>query len=185
MVKILWQSILVLTLGAVLSGAKPISLETYQQIDHGLSLTQVQANPQLYRGLLLLVGGSVQTTIELDGQDWWQLITPYILDANDRPVLEDSAAQAFWVRVSASADDALLDENRLVTLAGQVLGAGVPAPGLQSGLLLEAREIHAWLSRSEMRRQQPPPPPYWYDPWHDPWCRYPYGFPHRAPYWCW
>lgn len=184
MCKMLWQTILILMLGAALSGAKPISKQTYQQIDHGLTLSQVESNPELYRGFLLLVGGSVQMSIQHDGQGWWLLIKPYVLDASDRPVLEDSAAQAFWVRVSAPVDDALLDENRLVTLAGQVLGAGVPAPGLKSGLLLEALESHAWLSRSEMRRRQQPPP-YWYDPWHDPWCRYPYGFHHRSPYWCW
>lgn len=185
MVKLVWQTLLALMIGAVLSGAKPITLETYQQIDHGLALPQVQANPELYRGSLLLVGGRVQTTVPFDGQGWWQLVTPYLLDAGDRPVLEDPLAQAFWVRVSGVVDDTLLDENRLVTLAGKVLGAGVPAPGLQRGLLLDAHEIYPWLSKSEMRHRQPSPPPYWYDPWHDPWCRYPYGFHHRSPYGCW
>ncbi|MDO3378133.1 Slp family lipoprotein [Geoalkalibacter halelectricus] len=176
------KSVLSLLVALLLLGAsRPISLPLYQQIDHGLTLAQIQQHPELYVGRLVLVGGKIHAVRFREDTGHDLRIMPYLLHGMDRPVVPEPNGRAFHARLETAAIHELLTPGRLVTLAGEVLGVIEPASPEGPEVLLAVREIHPWLTREELRSRQRPYYPYW----RDPWCPYPGSLGYPYPYPCW
>lgn len=171
-----WFLALLLLCGA----ARPLSLETYQRINQGLRPAQAMDDPDLYHGLLILAGGRVESLAEDAEGRVLLVIFPYALDAGDRPFMPEAGLAPFFLRIEDSADLALLQPGRLLTLACKVAGWYDAGREFGRAPLLVAQEIHPWLTRDEERALRPAPEVYWPHCCYDPWCAYPRRF-YRSP----
>jgi outer membrane lipoprotein len=163
------------------SAGSPVPTDLYAEVDHGLRPASVLADPEAYRGRILLLGGVVERTVSAVSAvtltvSCWQL------DRDDRPVTPD-ATQGAIVAGGAGLDGAGLQPGRLVTLVGQVVGRGDAPDGKLPRL--EIRFIHPWPTAAEEAAARQAPcgsggccdrwaDPWWHDPWCDPWYCGPY-----------
>jgi outer membrane lipoprotein len=153
-----------------LSGAaSPVPAEIYAEIDHGLRPAAVLADPEAYRGRILLLGGTVERTVS-EAAGVSLIVACESLDADDYP----SGALMEPGRILAAGtglDGAKLQPGRLVTLVGRVVGWNDPGPAKVPQL--EIRYVHSWPTSAEEEAARTPhcAPGYWCDPWwYDPWC---------------
>ena len=101
------------------SGCSATSGSALSVAARGLSPTIVQASPETYRGLRVMLGGTIVamhprpdgTDIEVAGRP---------LDADGRPAPGDGTAGRFIVRASAPLDPATYAVGRAITAVGQV-----------------------------------------------------------------
>lgn len=151
------------------SAASPVPQNLYAEIDHGLRPVVVLADPESYRGRILLLGGVVERTVSEPGGVTLTVACQGV-DVADRPAAGIPQCGRI-LATGAGLDGARLQPGRLVTLVGVVTGWGETGAGRLAQL--EIRFIHPWPTAAEEQASRRPtyPPGYWCDPWgYDPWC---------------
>ena len=181
-----WQRLGLLGLTGVvaLAGAgcgHTVSEAVRRQADSAVSLAQLQANPEAYKGHTVILGGQIlQARNVQEGTLLEVLHKP--LDAYERPLLTDRTEGRFMVLCDGYLDPAVYARDRDITVAGRVLGTRLGQVGELEYTypLISCLELHLW------PQLVPTPPgyapyPWWYwDPWYwDPW----YWRPYRRPFW--
>jgi starvation-inducible outer membrane lipoprotein len=151
--------------------ASPVPTELYAAVDHALRPEAVLAEPAIYSGRILLLGGRVERTVSEVSQVTLELVG-YRLDDNDRPVEPDPALGRLLVR-GTELDSALLQPGRLVTVVGQAAGRAAGDAGMLPQF--ESLFLHPWPTAAEEEAARASDWPCgccgdpWYDPWRDPW----------------
>ncbi|HEY7490865.1 MAG TPA: Slp family lipoprotein [Candidatus Tectomicrobia bacterium] len=176
-----WQRLgLIGLIGAVmLAGAgcaHTISEGIRRQADTTISFTQLRANPEAYKGRMVILGGQIlQPQNVQEGTLLEVLQKP--LDAYERPLLTDSTEGRFMVLCSTYLDPAVYAKGREVTVAGRVLGTRTgPVGEVQYTYpLIDCLELHLWPQLVQVTPQYAPYPPWYWDPW--------YWRPYRRPFW--
>ena len=99
-----------------------ISDAVRRQVDPAVSLHALRANPEAFKGRMVLLGGQiVQTSNTPEGSTLEVLHKP--LDSVDRPGFTDYSEGRFMARCTHYLDPAVYTRGRDVTIAGQVLGS--------------------------------------------------------------
>lgn len=135
---------------AVLSGCAsyPFS-ENLRNQAVPLNLTQVKANPQTTRGVMVIWGGRIINTINTtNGGEIYVLELP--LGHKERPNADYTASTGRFIALSPEfLDPAVYARGRLVTIAGRT--QGVRNQRLQTIMyrypLLKVQQIHLWTGR--------------------------------------
>jgi outer membrane lipoprotein len=97
------------------------------QVDRDLRYVQVKENPDVYRGKLMLAGGKVLTAKRLkEGTRIEVLQIPLSSDLVPEEGREESESKGRFVAMDTEqnvVDPAVLDDNRLITVVGEVVGS--------------------------------------------------------------
>jgi len=157
---------------ALLFACAPFSREIMRQADPTLTFTEVQKDPQLHAGKIVLWGGVVVETENRKDETLLKVMRTE-LDYEKRPANLDRSSGRFIVRSAGFLDPAIYREGREITVAGEVAGKEVlPIGGIMYAYpVIFAREIRLWEKRAGG--------PYGYPPWF--WAPYPYWY-YRYPY---
>ena len=183
-----WQKLSVcglVVLAALASGcAHTISQPIREQADPTVSFGQLQANPEAYKGRIVILGGEIQQTRNSPEGTLLEVVQKP-LDAAERPFLTDRTGGRFMALCERYLDPAVYTKGRGITVAGRVLGARTGQIGELDYTypLLSCLELHLW-------PQALPVPRYYYygypwDPWWDPWYWRPYYYRYWGPYPYW
>jgi outer membrane lipoprotein len=144
-------------------------------------LAQVRQAPSRYESAVVRWGGNI-VAVENRVQDTWLQILGRPVEKNGRPDSDKKPEGRFIAQVKGFLDPAEYANNRLVTVAGRVMGVverqvgEYPYPHVQ----VEVDTLYLW-PRPRQRSCCPGYPWHhpWYDPWYDPWY-YPWRYrPYR------
>jgi outer membrane lipoprotein len=169
----------------------PISGRLQQQALK-VDLEPLMAETGRYQGEMVLLGGYVIETRVFPAETRL-VVLQAPLSFTDRPKSKDRSQGRFIVVHAGYLDPQVYAKDRVVTVAGTVLGKTTEKVDAcpQACLILQSREIHLWPEE----RSYPPyyGPSYWgpgYDPfWNYPFYRRPFGYPYHPygpryhPYW--
>lgn len=164
---------LVLVLAGLLSSCAPtIAPALRQQLDRDLSFAQLAANPESFKGKVVLLGGTIIQTSPKPGETEIEVLEKP-LDYFDEPKDTDASGGRFLVRIDGFLDPAVYRQNRKITVVGEVLGKEVRPLGSLAYTypVLQAKQLKLWPPRIAA----PPPWPYWGPPywsWHPWWWPY-------------
>lgn len=161
-------------LGGVLfmTSCAPFSREIMERVDPSLTIREIQKNPQLSRGKMVLWGGVIAETVNQKNETVLKIIQTE-LDFQKRPVNPDKSSGRFIVQTPGFLDPAIYTQGRQITVLGEVVGKEVhPLGGIEYIYpVILAKEIQLW-ERAEVGY---PIYPSWY------WGPYPYRW-HRYPW---
>lgn len=159
--------ILVAALAWLHACAPVISPQLLQQVDHELNYHVLAADPEAYKGKMVLLGGTIVNTTPKTGETEIEVVQKDLLSSGE-PRLTDKSGGRFLVIVDRFLDPAIYKSGRDLTAAGKVQGSMVRRIGEIDYRypVIAALELHLW---------QPWPPPSA--------TFYPYGYPY--PYWRW
>jgi outer membrane lipoprotein len=140
--------LLLLALVAVSCATAPISPEVMGQVNQEIGMPQLAADPEAYRGQVVLLGGRIIQTRNLSGVTEIEVLqTP--LENGQRPQGGDVSQGRFLARLPDYADPAVYAPGRLITVAGRVAGAEFRPLGEveYSYPTLDALDVHLWPGR--------------------------------------
>jgi outer membrane lipoprotein len=163
---------------AALAACAPISQDIRRQADASAPFSEIQKNPDRYRGEVVIWGGVIIETTNLKESTAIRVMQT-ALDIQERPVDLDSSQGRFIIQVDRFLDPDIFKKGRLVTVGGEIAGKETrPVGEIQYTYpVVRAKELKLW--------EQPIPyPPYYYDPWYwgPPYPWRPWG-PWGRPYW--
>lgn len=126
------------------TGVVPAALRA--QVEPRLSLQNLQANPQEYRGRMVLLGGEI-LEIQAGADEAMLVVLHRPLEALDRPLLTGRSEGRFWVRLRAPLPRGYR-EGQPMTVVGEVSGEARPAYTGKDlhAPVLDARYVHLWSS---------------------------------------
>ena len=155
-------------LAALLSAgcSHALSSTVRQQIDTSLSLAQLRAAPDSYKGHIVMLGGDIVSTRNLTEVTLLEVLQKP-RDATDRPLATDQTEGRFMALCEGYLDSAVYSKGRQVTLAGRVLGTRTDTVGEITYVypLLACLEVHLWPPMPDTRALYPYD--YWW-PWYRP-----------------
>lgn len=167
--------IFVFSLFVVSGCAHVISQDLRGEADPSIALRMVQANPQAYKGKVVIWGGEVlETTVQKDGSTVVEVLQRPT-GWQGEPDRGEPSEGRFMVREQGYLDPYIFRRGRKITVAGVIEGDLVkPLGEMQYRYpLLFSRQIHLW---PEYAYTTPYYYPY-YDPYWGPfWWRYPYPY---------
>jgi outer membrane lipoprotein len=123
-----------------------ISSEMRQKAQRGLSIQEVQKNPDAHIGKTVIWGGVIMEL--LDGRDGTVLkVAETPLDSQERPKDASYSRGKFLARAKYL-DPEVYEKRRKITLAGEIIGKEVePSGGFQYAWpVLSIKEVHLWRS---------------------------------------
>lgn len=169
-------SLILCVLLFALSGcAHVISREMLSRANQDLTFTQIIRNPETYRGQIAIVGGVI---IETENEKNETVITVLQapLDVSGVPLGDEYSQGRFIARVSGYLDAQVYRKDRLVTLAGEVVGKEVRTVG-------ETEYAYPVFLVKEIHLLKPPLyySPYYYH-YYDPYPYDAYWYWHGGPY---
>jgi len=126
-------------------GCHVISKASRQNVDTSVSLSEVRAEPDLYQGKTLLLGGVI-TGLELLPSGSTLEVLPWRLDRWGEPVDIDMQGVRFLVSVDRMLDPVIYPPGRLITLTGTVSGVATRDLGTVEYRypVLQLKEIYPW-----------------------------------------
>jgi outer membrane lipoprotein len=177
MVKIGTRVIFFFFLAASLAACAPISQDIRRQADASAPFSEIQKNPDKYRGEVIIWGGVIIETTNLKESTAIKVMQT-TLDIQQRPTDLDRSEGRFIIRVDRFLDPDIFKKGRQVTVGGEIAGKETQPIGEIQYIypVVQAKELKLW--------EQPVPyPPYYYDPWY--WGPYPWRpwGPWGRPYW--
>ena len=131
-----------------------------------------------YHGHTVILGGYILETRNLESETILKVLqVPFRF--GEEPDTKDRSQGRFMVYNSGFLDPEVYKKDRVITVAGKVIGSVVETIGADrfQYLKIENREIYLWPDYNNQ-------PPYYYPriyPYY--WDRYPYYY--RYPYWYW
>jgi outer membrane lipoprotein len=169
-------------LAALASGcAHTISRPVREQADPTVSFTQLQANPEVYKGRTVILGGEIQHTRNTPEGTLLEVVQKP-LDAAERPLLTDRTAGRFMALCDQYLDPAVYTKGRDITVAGRILGLRTGQIGELDYTypLLSCLELHLW--PQAVAGWPYSSYAYPWNPWWDPWYGRPYPYRYWGPY---
>jgi outer membrane lipoprotein len=160
---------------AALAACAPISQDIRRQADASAPFSEIQKNPDKYRGMIVIWGGVIIETMNLKESTVIKVMQT-ALDIQERPTDLDRSQGRFIIRVDRFLDPDIFKKGRQVTVGGEIAGSEIqPIGEIQYTYpVVQAKELKLW--------EQPVPyPAYYYDPWYwgPPYPWRPWG----RPYW--
>ncbi len=149
-----------------------------QPLPDNLSLRQIQAEPDRFRGRRVRWGGEIIAVENGRAASWIEVLSRP-LKSGGRPKGTAPAEGRFRVQVSGFLDPAEYRTGASLTVVGRVLGAEIRPVGKYPYRypLVAAETYYLW--PPEQPRPRPDP---FFDPWYYPYpYSYPWGYPY--PYW--
>lgn len=156
-------------------------IEIKQAPEKDLTIKEVQAEPDRFRGTTVRWGGVIAKVENKTTQTWIEIIS-YQLKKRGRPLLGNQSAGRFIASYDGFVDPLIYTEGREITVAGTISGKTDKSIGefVYSYPIVTVTASHLW-------PENPAPPPYDYPPpwwYYDPWPYYhPYGYPYPPYYW--
>ena len=151
-----------------------------QQADLNVSFDQLVADPQAYLDRVVIVGGTILETQNVDQETVLEVLQRP-LDAYEKPLPVDRSAGRFMARCDRYLDPALYTEGRDITIAGQILGSQTGKVDKSTYVypLISCLEIRLWPQAVYAPEAYDPYPAwywgFWY--WRPSYFWYPY-YPH-------
>lgn len=172
-------SIFILIMGGC---AHAISRQNRQFALKDLSPESILQEFETYKGKLVLMGGEIIETKNLERETLIEILQKPLSRYNDRPLEKQTYDGRFRVRYNTFKDPYVFGRGREITVAGIVVGKEVSKINQRqyTYVVLENRETHLWPERKDYYGDYPygyPYYPYWYPhyPWRHHW--------HYSPYW--
>lgn len=175
--------LLILTIFAVTVGGcvHAISRENREMALKNLTPESILRNFDIYRGRLVLMGGEIIETKNLEQETLIEVLQKPLSQSTDRPLQEKDINGRFLVKYKNFKDPYVFSQGREITVAGIVTATEISKIDQKdyTYVVLENRETHLWPERVDYYEAYPygyPYYPYWY-PYH-PWWHH----PHRHRY---
>jgi outer membrane lipoprotein len=112
-------------LSFILSGcASVLSTSVMQEADDKVTFTDLQKQPDRYRGVLVILGGQIVQTVVKESETWVQVLQ-LPLGAQQRPENTAPSQGRFIVIFKRFADPLVYEKGRKITVAGVVQGGRV------------------------------------------------------------
>lgn len=109
----------------VLSGCTSVlSTSIVQEADDKVTFTDLQKQPDRYRGTVVILGGQIVETVVKESETWVQVLQ-LPLGAQQRPDNTASSQGRFMVIYKRFADPLVYEKGRKITVAGAVEGGRV------------------------------------------------------------
>jgi outer membrane lipoprotein len=146
-----------------------ISTQLMDQVDRDVTYSALVANPDEFRGKIVLLGGTIVQTMPKPKETEIEIVQKPISSSGE-PHLTDKSEGRFLVVVDRFLDPAIYQSGRDLTVAGEVRGSEARRLGEIDYRypVITAQELHLW-------RRPAVPPAY-------PFYPYPFGYP---AYWQW
>ncbi len=143
-----------------------ISRQNRQSAIKGLTPDVILQDFETYQGKLVLIGGEIITTKNLEQETLIEVLQRPLSRNTDRPLKDKAADGRFIVKYNTFKDPYVFSQGKEITVAGVVIGKEVSKIDQKeyTYAVLENRETHLWPERVD-----------YYEP-------YPYGYPYY-PYW--
>ena len=125
--------------------APPFPRELLDKTEKNIPFAAVQNEPEKFAGKLLMVGGMIVDTKNLEAGSSIEVLQQP-LDGEGRPVQTDETGGRFLVVTQAYVDAAVFHRGRRVTIIGEVAGSKVqPLGEIEYRYpVLTAKELHLW-----------------------------------------
>lgn len=123
----------------------PFPKDLLNQVDKAVAYTDLQKDPDRFRGRVIMVGGVIVETKNLqEGTQFEVLQKP--LSGSGRPEATDESGGRFLILSSAFHDAAVFQRGRTLTVIGEVAGQRVQSLGEVEYRypVVRAREVHLW-----------------------------------------
>lgn len=147
----------VMMLFLVSSCAPVISKQLRQQVDKSLSFGLLSADPENYKGKIVILGGVIIQTTPKPGETKVEIVQKN-LDFFNEPENEDKSDGRFLVRADGFLDPEIYKKDRKITVAGEVIGS-------ETRKLDELDYRYPVVKAMEMKlwpKPRPMPPPYYW-----------------------
>lgn len=113
------------------------------QVDTSVTPSLLFANPEAYRGKVVILGGDiVKTGNRREGTTIEVIQKP--LDYRGRPVVSDRSAGRFLILYDGYLDPVIYQKGKMITVAGEVIGSSLLPLGQMdySYPLIKSRELY-------------------------------------------
>jgi len=137
---------IVLAVILALSGCTSVlSTGVVQEADDKVTFTDLQKQPERYRGAVVILGGQIVETVVKEDETWVQVLQ-LPLGAQQRPDNTASSQGRFIVIYKRFADPFVYEKGRKITVAGVVQGGQVIMLNdrQHNVLMLLERETYLW-----------------------------------------
>lgn len=154
-----------------------ISKPVRSEAEPPVSFKTLVAQADQFRGRTVILGGHILETRNLESETIIKVLQ-VPLAVGEEPGLKDRSEGRFLVYHQGFLDPEVYSKDRVITVAGEVIGSGSEEIGGNRIQYLEIknREIYLWPEYET----HPYPYPHWPYPYY--WHGYPY---YRYPYWYW
>lgn len=127
----------------------PFPKELLEKADRVTPFTELQRDPERYRGRLFLLGGVIVETRNLPSGTQLEILQRP-LDGRGRPKETDASGGRFLVITPRFLDAAVFQRGRMVTVIGSIAGQrGLPLGEIEYRYpLIEASAVHLWAPSS-------------------------------------
>ena len=153
-----------------------ISQPVRSEAEPAVPFKTLVAEADRFKGRTVILGGYILETTNLKSETILKVLQ-VPLRWGEEPALKDSSEGRFQVYHPGFLDPEVYRKDRVITVAGEVIGSGTEQIGADriQYLKIKHREIYLWPEYDT----RPYPYPHWPYPyyWHD-WTyqRYPYGY---------
>jgi outer membrane lipoprotein len=157
---------------ALVTACTPFPHKLLREATPAVSLPDVQKDPDLYKGKVVIWGGIILETLNREKETVIKVIQTD-LDFQKRPINVDKSLGRFIVRYKGFLDPYIFDKGREVTVAGIIIGKEEQTIGeiLYVYPVVDSQGVHLWEKSREIMYDDP-----WF--WGPP---YPWGYPHPWP----
>jgi len=144
----------------------PISKDLVEKTDKTITFEMLQADPDLYRGHFVILGGSIAAITSLvKGSLIYIYQAP--LDYWGRPIRTNGSRGQFLIYTPVYIDPDIYAPGSEITVAGEIEGTTLKLPGnteltKYNYLVLVSKELKLWPNK------RGPEEPNWWDPLWDP-----------------
>ena len=130
----------------VVSACAPvISQGVLKTVDETITFERILANPDAYKGKIVLLGGTIVKTINLPDETLIEVVQQP-LDRMNMPINAEASKGRFIIVFKEFKDPAIFSPGRLITVAGEVIGSQTRPLGETNYNypLLTPKEYYLW-----------------------------------------
>jgi len=130
----------------VVSACAPvISQGVLKTVDETITFERILANPDAYKGKIVLLGGTIVKTINLPDETLIEVVQQP-LDRRNMPINAEASKGRFIIVFKEFKDPAIFSPGRLITVAGEVIGSQTRPLGETNYNypLLTPKEYYLW-----------------------------------------
>ena len=172
--RVILQLISNLSVLMLLSSCAVISPQVRSEAEPPVPFRTLVAQAEKFKGSTVILGGYILETSNQESETIIKVLQ-VPLRIGEEPDRKDSSEGRFLVYHQGFLDPEVYSKDRVITVAGQVIGSGYQEIGGDriQYLKIESREIYLWPEYEKQLRPYPPwPYPYfWY---RHPFYRWPY-----------
>jgi outer membrane lipoprotein len=144
----------------------PISKDLVEKSDKIITFEMLQADPDQYKGKLVILGGSIAAVTALEEGSLID-VDQLPLDYWGKPIRTKKASGRFLVYTPVYLNPLIYTPGREITVAGEIQGTSLKLPGKMeptsySDPVLVSKELKLW------PKARSPQEPTWWDPLYDP-----------------